>query len=238
MIGEITANRAHGLLGQSMAGAAVERNRRAQGRGQGFRIAGLEQPAGAPLGDDFLGAAMVGPNHRPAHGQRLGQGAAESLGPGRGGNHHVRQHIGGGKIAGEIDETDQLEHPALPRALLDRREVIAAGGIGAHHDAEHVPAAETRQRLDQKPVALPAREPPRHEDHLAVIGKIPVIGDLDHAFLGDVPRGECVKIDAAVNHAQARGVELIGVADMGGHEPGNGDHPLPPGHHRVVAALE
>ena len=70
-----------GLGGQLLALLGIERQRLAQRRGEGFRIAGLEQEGGAVLEHLLAHAAVVAGHHGAAHSLGLADHAAEGLRP-------------------------------------------------------------------------------------------------------------------------------------------------------------
>ena len=82
---------------------------------------------------------MVGRDHRPAHRLRLDDRAAKPFGVGRGRNHDIGEHIGGGNIPAILDDTELVE-AAFPLGRALERERLVGKRCRAHPEGTRRPA--------------------------------------------------------------------------------------------------
>ena len=113
-----------------------------------------------------------------------------------------------------------------------------AGAAAADDEAAQLAPPEPAQRRDQHLVPLPARQAPRQHHHGEPVGQAPLARERDHALGRDALGIEALGVDAAVHDADARGIEVIGLDRVLGHEFRDRDDAFARAHHRIVAPLQ
>ena len=112
-------------------------------------------------------------NHGPPHGLRLGGHAAEGLGPERGRDHEIGQHVGRWHVVARAGKKDGVRRAQRLNPPLDAGAIIRVPRVrGAGQNAANA-LLDPRQRVEEGEMPLRRREPRRQHNHRPAFRHLP-----------------------------------------------------------------